>query len=214
MKMIENTLEKLDNYFEDKSDSHFYMVIIMIIAVVGYISYAVLIPMTEKPLKRDLKTKASLESQIKGHKAYLAKITVNGDKRYKIKQLQAEIKREKENLKQLQQLNQYFDIQIQSLSELLFNDKNWARFLDSIAKKGKKHHIHITEISNEFIENQKSFGHVLEIGIKCEGKYRDMLAFMNAIEESELVVDIYQVKLESDTKIQGELKVSVWGINY
>ncbi len=41
-----------------------------------------------------------------------------------------------------------------------------------------------------------------------------MIKFMNQIEESELVVDIYNIQLESNQTINANFKVSVWGINY
>jgi hypothetical protein len=37
---------------------------------------------------------------------------------------------------------------------------------------------------------------------------------MNEIEESELVVDIYYIEMESNQTINANFKVSVWGINY
>jgi len=69
-------------------------------------------------------------------------------------------------------------------------------------------------ISNKFVNNQDSFGHVLEIGVDCKGGYTNMIKFMNQIEESELVVDIYNIQLESNQTINANFKVSVWGINY
>ncbi len=214
MKFIEDTLENLDNYFEGKKDSEFYIIIAGILFIFGYLSYGMLIPMSEEVLKRDLSTKSSLERAIHGHEQYLKSITVNGDRRFKIKQLQNEIQQVKNDFKDTKELNEYFDYQIQTLSEMLFNEKNWAKFLDSITKQAKKHHVKITLISNKFIDNNKSFGHVLEIGIRCEGSYKNMLAFMNAIEESNLVVDIYHIDLQSGKKITSDMKVSVWGINY
>ncbi|NPA28834.1 MAG: type 4a pilus biogenesis protein PilO [Epsilonproteobacteria bacterium] len=214
MKFIEDTLENLDNYFEGRKESEFYIIVVGILFLFGYLSYGMLIPMSEKVLKRDLMTKRTLESTIRGHEKYLSSITVNGDRRYKIKLLQNDIQRLKNEFKDTRELNEYFDFQIQTLSEMLFNEKNWAKFLDSITKEAKKHHVRITLLSNKFIDNKKSFGHVLEIGIECEGSYKNLLAFINAIEESNLVVDIYDINIEGGKKISSAMKVSVWGINY
>jgi len=214
MKFIEDTLENLDNYFEGRKESEFYIIVVGILFLFGYLSYGMLIPMSEKVLKQDLMTKRTLESTIRGHEKYLSSITVNGDRRYKIKLLQNDIQRLKNEFKDTRELNEYFDFQIQTLSEMLFNEKNWAKFLDSITKEAKKHHVRITLLSNKFIDNKKSFGHVLEIGIECEGSYKNLLAFINAIEESNLVVDIYDINIEGGKKISSAMKVSVWGINY
>ncbi|WP_457592788.1 type 4a pilus biogenesis protein PilO [Hydrogenimonas sp.] len=214
MKIIEDLLEKLDNYFEEKKESEFYLMVLAVVAVFGLISYTYLIPITEKELKKDLKIQKQLESKIRAEKSYLASVTVNGDQRFKIKKLQGEISRLKTRYSDLKEINEYSDYQIQTLSELLFNEKNWAKFLDSIALKAKKNNIDISLISNKFINNKDSFGHVLEIGVDCEGSYKNMIRFMNEIEESELVVDIYNIHLESDKNINANFKVSVWGINY
>ncbi len=214
MKIIEDLLEKLDNYFEEKKESEFYLMVLAVVAVFGLISYSYLIPITEKELRKDLQIQKKLQSKINAEESYLAKVTVNGDQRFRIKQLQGEIARLKTRYRDLKEINEYSDYQIQTLSELLFNEKNWAKFLDSIALKAKKNNIDISLISNKFINNKDSFGHVLEIGVECEGSYRNMIRFMNEIEESELVVDIYSINLESDKKINANFKVSVWGINY
>ncbi len=214
MKLIEDFLERLDNYLEDKKQSEFYLMVVAVVAVFGLISYSYLIPLTEKELKKDLKIKRDLERKIDSEKAYLASVTVNGDQRFKIKQLQTEIARLKTRYRDLKEINEYSDYQIQTLSELLFNEKNWAKFLDSITQKAKKNNIDISLISNKFINNKDSFGHVLEIGVDCEGSYKNMIRFMNEIEESELVVDIYNIDLESNRTINANFKVSVWGINY
>ncbi|BDY11992.1 type 4a pilus biogenesis protein PilO [Hydrogenimonas cancrithermarum] len=214
MKILEDLLEKLDNYFEEKKESEFYLMVLAVVAVFGLISYSYLIPITEKQLKKDLKQQKKLEKKIRGEKSYLSSVTVNGDQRYRIKKLQNEIAKLKIRYSDLKEINEYSDYQIQTLSELLFNEKNWAKFLDSIALKAKKNNIDISLISNKFVNNEDSFGHVLEIGVDCEGNYRNMIRFMNEIEESELVVDIYNIQLESDENIKANFKVSVWGINY
>ena len=214
MKLWEDVLEKLDNYFEEKKETEFYLMVLAVVAVVGLISYSYLIPMTEKQLKKDLRTQKKLIKKIKKEKNYLASVTVNGDQRYKIKKLSNEIANLKIRYSDLKEINEYSDYQIQTLSELLFNEKNWAKFLDSISLKAKKNHVDIYLISNTFVNNKDSFGHVLEIGVECEGTYKNMIKFMNEIEESELVVDIYHIDMESDKDIKAKFKVSVWGINY
>ena len=214
MKLFEDILEKLDNYFEGKKETEFYLMVLAVVAVVGLVSYSYLIPMTEAQLKKDLRTQKNLMKKISEEKRYLASVTVNGDNRYKIKKLQNEIAQLKIRYSDLKEVNEYSDYQIQTLSELLFNEKNWAKFLDSISLKAKKNHVDISLISNTFVNNKDSFGHVLEIGVECQGTYRNMIRFMNEIEESELVVDIYKIDMESDKNIQANFKVSVWGINY
>jgi len=214
MKIWEEYLEKLDLFFENKKESEFFLLVLIIVAFVGYLSYAYLTPWCLDRLKHDLKKQQIVKNMIKDEKDYLASITVNGDQQFKIKKLQQEIKILKKHFNDLKEINTYSDYQIETLSELLFNEKNWAKFLDSIANKAGKNQIDLFMISNKFIEHQKEFGHVLEIGIECEGSYKNIIHFMNDIEESELVVDIYHIDMESNRSIKANFKVSVWGINY
>ena len=214
MKILEDILEKLDHYFEGKKESEFYLMVLAIVAVVALISFNYLIPLTEKELKKDLKTQQRLDRLIQEENRYLASITVNGDRRYKIKKLQNEIATLKLQFNDIKEVNDYSDYPIQTLSELLFNEKNWAKFLDSISLKAKNNGVDIFMISNRFVNNQDNFGHVLEIGVECKGMYKNMIRFMNEIEESELVVDIYNIDMESNRSINANFKVSVWGINY
>jgi hypothetical protein len=214
MRVVEDILEKLDNYFANKKESEFYIIILVTILVIGIFSYYTLIPKTDNILKKDLKIQNQLKSKLIKEKNYLKSVTVNGDNRYKIKKLQKEIRDLKTTLNNLKEWNEYSDYQIRKLSKLLFNEKNWAKLLDSIAKKANNNSVDIETISNSFIQNQKNFGHVLEIGIECKGDYQNIISFINEIEESELVVDVYDIVLEKEKKIRADFKVSVWGINY
>lgn len=214
MKMIEDQLEAIDKYFEGKKQSDFYVFVGLLVVFVGYVAYAYLIPMTQETLKRTQKSKAHVEKKLEEEKRYLTSVTVNGDERYVIKKIEAEIGRLKKSFAEIKEINEYSDFQIRTLSELLFNEQNWAKFLDSIALKARNNRIDIAFIGNKFVQNQESFGHVLEIEVGCEGTYKNLIKFMNEIEESSLVVDIYDINLQSDELIAANFKVSVWGINY
>jgi uncharacterized small protein (DUF1192 family) len=137
MKLLEDVLENLDRYFEEKKESEFYLLVLMVVSLFGLISYLYLIPITEEKLRNNLTQKEHLEKRIAEEKRYLNSVTVNNDQRYKIKILQNEMRKLKAQYSQLKKINQYSDYQIQTLSELLFNEKNWAKFLDSIALKAE-----------------------------------------------------------------------------
>ena len=214
MKIVEDILEKLDNYFEHKKRSEFYIIVLGTVFAIGMFSYNTLIPKTENMLEKDLQVQNRLKAQLLKEKNYLKSVTVNGDNRFKIKKLQKELKNLKATLNNLKESNEYSDYQIHKLQELLFNEENWAKFLDDIAKKANNNHVDINTISNTFIQNQKNFGHILEVGIECEGKYQSIISFINDIEESKLVVDINEIILEKEKKIKANFKVSVWGIKY
>ena len=93
--------------------------------------------------------------------------------------------------------------------------KNWAKFLDSIAFKAQKYGIEIGLISNKFFEpNLQEIKQVLTVKIDFSGEFKNILKFINELEESDLVVDINKLKLESSDTIDATLDIAVWGMKY
>ena len=100
---------------------------------------------------------------------------------------------------------------------MLFNQKSWSRFLNSITDKAEMHNVDIQYISNHYVDNNGSFGHVLEITLGCKGKYKGIIKFMNELEQNTLVTDIYGSELLLDSnssEIFADINISVWGINH
>ena len=89
--------------------------------------------------------------------------------------------------------------------------------MNSITGKAEDNNVDILKISNKKIEsNSTSFGHVLEIQIQCQGEYKDILKFINELEQNKLVTDVYGSTLKTNKKktaILADLNVSVWGVN-
>jgi hypothetical protein len=102
------------------------------------------------------------------------------------------------------------------LSEVLFNRKNWSIFLDSITARAHANDVELLELTNHYVTGKKNFGHVLEMGIRCRGKFQSIMAFINDLEQNKLVTDVYQSDVRLDPEksmIVADLNVSVWGVN-
>ena len=100
---------------------------------------------------------------------------------------------------------------------MLFNQKSWSRFLNSLTNSAEVQNVDIRKIVNDYVDNNGSFGHVLEIGIECQGSYKNIVKFMNELEQNILVTDIYGTSLILDTnasEIVADINISVWGINH
>lgn len=207
-------LEQIDLFLLSKKPSERSIIYLSIFLIFFVLSYQYLFPLTKKMVQKNKRIKHNIENNIRNDKDYIASVTINNDKEYLIKKLNIEIKKLKSDFKNIKDKNDYLDFQIHNISTLLYNEKNWAKFLDSIAYKAKKNSVDIEFISNEFIDNSKNFGHVLEIEIGCNGGFKNIIGFINSIEQSDLVVDIYSLNLQSVFNIETNLKVSVWGINY
>lgn len=210
-----STFDKIDNYLKDKKPSELSLVFMMVFAAIGLIIYTYAFPVTEKILKKTQKSQKAMQTKLNQERSYLNSVTRNGDDKFLIKKAQQDIKIQKNILEETKLANSYVDNKLKELSYLLFNDKNWAKFLDSITLVAQQNDINIKLIENKFNEpNIQKIEQVLSVNLDFNGNFKNVMKFINILEESELVVDIYNMKLESQDKINGNLNIAVWGMKY
>jgi len=177
-----------------------------------------ILPYAQDRFEHSVVEKQKLEKLIAEERGYLRSITVNGDKNYYVRTYKNKIKEKKHTIerynKKIAMLNENF----RKLSEILFNQKSWSNFLESISERANVNEVELLELTNNYVKQKISFGHVLEIGIKCTGTYPHILNFINDIEQSKLVTDIYETLIytteESGDGVIAEIKISVWGVNH
>lgn len=217
MKFIEDKLEALDEYFAPKKESEKWMVILGIAGVIAYLAYAFLLPATESMYNRSEATKKSIEKSLKDNNTYLASITIDGDRNYYVKRFDNEIKQKNADIVRITSNIDFINNSLNKLSDMLFNQKSWSRFLNSITDRAEVQDVDIEYITNKYVDTQGNFGYVLEIGVGCKGDYQSIVKFINEIEQNRLVTDIYgsQFSLENNSSdIVADINISVWGINY
>ena len=217
MKFIENKLEALDAYFEPKKESEKWIIILGVAAVIAYLAYAYLLPYTEKMYKKSEISKKSIQKSIIDNKTYLNSISPGGDRDFYVKKFDREIVQKKGRIVQLNTKINFINRSLEKLSDLLFNEKSWSKFINSITEKAEKHDINIVYITNKYVDNNGSFGYVLETGVGCKGSYKNLVQFMNELEQSVLVTDIYRTRFAADNNtsdIVSDINISVWGINH
>ena len=218
MKLIEDKLEALDEYFAPKKESEKWLVILAVAGVIAYVAYAFLLPYTENMYNKSETEKKSIEKRLKDNNTYMASITQNGDKEFYVKQYDKEIKQKKNQIVKINDNIVFIDKSLNKLSDMLFNQKSWSKFLNSITDRAEVQNVDIKYINNKYADNKDgSFGYVLEIAVGCQGSYQNIVKFMNEIEQNRLVTDIYgtQLKLDDNTSdIVADINISVWGINH
>jgi hypothetical protein len=217
MKFIEDKLEELDNYFAPKKESEKWLIILGVAGIIAYLAYAYLLPYTEEKYKKSEITKKNIQKSIADNNTYLNSITVSGDKDFYVKKYNNDIARKKKQIVTLNKKITFIDTNIYKLSDMLFNQKSWSRFLNSITDRAEVQNVNIRYITNDYIDNKGSFGHVLEVGIGCEGSYKNIVKFMNELEQNTLVTDIYGTKFALDAnaeQVVADINISVWGINH
>jgi len=217
MKFLEDKLEALDEYFAPKKESEKWLVILGIAGVIAYLGYTLLLPYTEDMYNESERTKKTVQKSIADSNTYLRSITIGGDRDYYVKKFDKDISTKKNNIVTLNNKIKFIDSNLEKLSDMLFNQKSWSKFLNSITTKAEIQNVDLQYITNEYIDNNGSFGHVLEIGVGCKGEYKSIVKFMNEIEQNVLVTDIFKTELsldENSSDIIADIHISVWGINH
>jgi len=216
MKAIVNILNQLDEYFEDKSENEKWMMIGLLAVVIGYISYSLFYPFAEEKYKAAQHTTKKLNKSIQTNKQYLQSITENGDIEFYVKKYANEIKELEKKITKSNDEVSFISTNLEKLSPLLFNKKSWSIFLNSITKQAKNQEVNIDYIENNYVDNNGSFGHVLQISVGCYGQYKQIVKFINQLEKSVLVTDVYGSHLyldKNDTVVAADINISVWGVN-
>jgi len=217
MKFLEDKLEALDIYFAPKKESEKWVVILGLAGIIAYLGYAYLLPYTEDLYKTSERSKKSIEKSIADNNTYLKSITIRGDREYYVKKFDNDISIKKKKIENISNKIKFIDSNLEKLSDMLFNQKSWSKFLNSITTKAEIQNVDLEYITNKYVDNKGNFGHVLEIGVGCKGEYKNIIKFMNELEQNVLVTDIFKTQFTSDnnsSKITADIDISVWGINY
>jgi hypothetical protein len=210
-----STIDKIDNYLKEKKSSELSLLFLIVFVAIGFIVYSYVFPVTEKNLKRAMRINKEVKAKLAQEEAYMRSVTRNGDKNFVVKKIMQDLKKRKDELDSITYANAYVDTKLKDLSYLLFNDKNWAKFLDSITFLARRYNIKLNLINNEFFEpNLQEIKQVLTIKLEFSGRFKDIIKFINSLEESKLVVDINNLKLESSNTINASLDIAVWGMKY
>lgn len=206
--MTEDTLQKIDNFFKNKSKKDSNYVYIMIVGAIMAISY----PFYDLSVDEftSAKDKVNLVSQkINSDKIYLQ---VNPE--IKISRIVQEIKRLEAELLVNKENNQYIKSKIDTISSLIYDERAWGEYINSISINAKRHNIKLLNLTNQYVDNNESFGHMLDITVDVKGNYQNTLKFINSLEKSELVVDVHDLSLKAGDALNTKLDISVWGITY
>ena len=217
MKYIEDKLENLDNIFASKKENEKWMIILGVAGTIAYLAYVYLLPYTENLYNKSERTKKTIEKTINENISYLNSISDNGDRDFYIKKFDNDILIKKQNIMGLDKKILFINKNLEKLSDMLFNQKSWSIFLNSITDNAETQKVDIEYITNKYVDNNGSFGHVLEIGVGCKGEYKDIIKFINELEQNNLVTDIYNTNFRVDnnsTLINADINISVWGINH
>lgn len=206
---IEDTLQRIDNFFKEKPKKDIYMIYIMVAAI----SFALAYSFYDTSLNKfnTIKERVdNIEAKINADKLYMQINTQEA-----VAKLYQDIKNLEKEQSAWQNKNIYIKNKIDAISSLIYNEKTWGEYLNSISLNAKKHDMKVIDFKNTYSKKgEASFGHVLDISLKVRGDYLNTLNFINSLEQSSLVVDIHDFSIKAQDTLNTDLNISVWGINY
>ena len=208
-------IDKIDEFYNKRQASEAYIIAIAVSGLFGYLLYSYISPMASNFKKAQLDRKKSLNDSIRKSNEYLRSITVNGDREYKIKEINKKIHITTVELNKYRgKLRKIDSVMQNKLNSVLYTKNNWSVFLNSITQKAKESNLKLYNLSNTIPpDNNSTFGKVLEVGIKAQGKYGNILKFTNELEKNRLVTTIGKLDFnatKSDPIVN--INMSVWGI--
>ncbi len=213
--LFDTLFDKIDGFFQEKKGSEISLIFLMLFLFVGFLSYSYIFPITDVMLKQTIKNSQDMERKLLDTKSYLASVSRDSDNSFLIKKVKNDIDNTKVVLEKTTFTNAYVDEKLKELSYLLFNDENWARFLNSVTQLAQKYAVNIKVIENKINEPSiQKIEQILNLKVEFNGSFVNSMKFINAIEESELVVDIYELSFKGGKNIEGQVNIAVWGMKY
>lgn len=216
MSSLDTMFDRIDTFFHGKKNSEVSLILLMVFACLGFLSYSYVFPITDKQLKQTTRMTQEMNRKLLDEKSYLASVSRDNNETFLIQKVKHEIDNSKMLLERTVHTNAYVDEKLKELSYLLFNDENWAKFLNSITQLAKNYSIDIKVIENKINEPSiQKIEQILNLKVNFHGNFYNTMKFINAIEESELVVDIYDFNCTAGNKnLEGQLNIAVWGMKY
>jgi Tfp pilus assembly protein PilO len=209
MKVFDDLLDNIDAYYVEKSSKDRVYSYIMAVFGLGFLIYITTYDTTEKMYEKALNKRHAIQKTIKNDRRYLS----DYNEAYIHRAIQDNSLLEKK-FATTKYMTAYIDKQVDSLAKLVYNEKAWGEFLDSIADIAISQNIHIHELINNFAKKSDTFGHVLDLEIAFSGGFHNTMKFLDKLERTPLVVDIHEMQLTADENLVSKIKLAVWGISY
>ncbi len=203
--------DQIDDFFNSKKPSEASMFLGVIALGIAYGVYQFIFLETDKSLLNTQNQIGSVKQKINTERNYL-----NTHSMATLSKLKSDLKQKKIAFDDTIYKMSYVDNTLTELSYLLFDDQSWANFVDNISYLAKKYHVNIEEIGNKFYTPTfQEITHVVEVDVKSNAKLKNMVKFLNAIEESQLVVDVSSITMQQPKEnVEASFKIAVWGMKY
>ena len=213
-----SSLDQLDQWFASKGNSannYFYIALLF----VGLVAYFILSQQADPYLEKSETNLSTATTKLEGAQREYNEF-FGGDPEAFVNNKRNILNGAKTNLKNINDERGYLDGKLKEISKLTYNEKNWAKFMDSLSTIAENNNIKIYAIHSD--RREPSIKQIfqpealLDIDVKFEGAFSNVLSYINLIEQSEMIVDVNKMDINAtkNGKIGGSIGISIWGVNY
>lgn len=213
-----SSLDQLDQWFASKGNSannYFYIALLF----VGLVAYFILSQQADPYLEESETNLSTATTKLEGAQREYNEF-FGGDPKAFVDNKRNILNGAKTNLNNIIEERGYLDDKLNEISKLTYNEKNWAKFMDSLSTIAENNNIKIYAIHSD--RREPSIKQIfqpealLDIDVKFEGAFSNVLRYINLIEQSEMIVDVNKMDINAtkNGKIGGSIGISIWGVNY
>ncbi len=213
-----SSLDQLDQWFASKGNSannYFYIALLF----VGVVAYFILSNYADPYLEESETNLSTATTKLEGAQREYNEF-FGGDPKAFIDNKRNILNGARTNLNNIIEERGYLDGKLKEISKLTYNEKNWAKFMDSLSTIAENNNIKIYAIHSD--RREPSIKQIfqpealLDIDVKFEGAFSNVLRYINLIEQSEMIVDVNKMDINAtkNGKIGGSIGISIWGVNY
>lgn len=213
-----SSLDQLDQWFASKGNSannYFYIALLF----VGVVAYFILSQQADPYLEKSETNLSTATTKLEGAQREYNEF-FGGDPDAFVNNKRNILNGARTNLNNIVEERKYLDGKLKEISKLTYNEKNWAKFMDSLSTIAENNNIKIYAIHSD--RREPSIKQIfqpealLDIDVKFEGAFSNVLRYINLIEQSEMIVDVNKMDINAtkNGKIGGSIGISIWGVNY
>ena len=213
-----SSLDQLDQWFASKGNSannYFYIALLF----VGLVAYFILSQQADPYLEESETNLSTATTKLEGAQREYNEF-FGGDPDAFVNNKRNILNGARTNLNNIIEERGYLDDKLNEISKLTYNEKNWAKFMDSLSTIAENNNIKIYAIHSD--RREPSIKQIfqpealLDIDVKFEGAFSNVLRYINLIEQSEMIVDVNKMDINAtkNGKIGGSIGISIWGVNY
>ena len=213
-----SSLDQLDQWFASKGNSannYFYIALLF----VGVVAYFILSQQADPYLEKSETNLSTATTKLEGAQREYNEF-FGGDPDAFVNNKRNILNGARTNLNNIIEERGYLDGKLKEISKLTYNEKNWAKFMDSLSTIAENNNIKIYAIHSD--RREPSIKQIfqpealLDIDVRFEGAFSNVLRYINLIEQSEMIVDVNKMDINAtkNGKIGGSIGISIWGVNY